>query len=532
MAPAPVAAPKVPPIAGGPQQQQKKKKNPPDRPQPAWLFPPKEENPVLTPKPKSEEEVKQEAAEYEDALNHLKRRVYSAPNIPAPPSHLLTMIGAFLAEYGFLSTGRLFTSERQARRKLNGWEDNIGSKLDKGTPSLVKIYKDWYRDWKNDETSSSESDDEEESTEEDAPAAKKGGKLSDSDEDESSESDSDSDVKMKDESRGSKKSKTEKKSSRPSASASTSSDSDDDDEEESKTVKTAPPLKQNVNSLINKLKRKASSPDAPATERANEPTKKQKVEATKTTATVSKPSPLQTPSSPPVTIARTTIVKVKSAEPDSSSSASSSGPSSASDSELKPDLKSTKASASLNVKKGDSKPVVTNRSSSEESEEEESDSSSSSESEGGVATANAPPTKSDTAITSKSRNSSTSSATVNGDSKKPSASSSADSSSSSATSDSEPDVSAIPAKKADSKSKPSTRPADRKGKPMTTKETAADANRISNAYIPNAYAERAHKDLSVTRGKGFTKEKNKKKRGSYRGGHLDLSGGRGYKFED
>jgi hypothetical protein len=30
-------------------QQKKKKKNAPDKPQPAWLFPPDEENPVLNP---------------------------------------------------------------------------------------------------------------------------------------------------------------------------------------------------------------------------------------------------------------------------------------------------------------------------------------------------------------------------------------------------------------------------------------------------------------------------------------------------
>jgi hypothetical protein len=55
---------------------------------------------------------------------------------------------------------------------------------------------------------------------------------------------------------------------------------------------------------------------------------------------------------------------------------------------------------------------------------------------------------------------------------------------------------------------------------------------VSNDYVPYAYAERAWKDLSVTRGKGFTKEKNKKKRGSYRGGPIDISGGKGFKFDD
>lgn len=36
----------------------------------------------------------------------------------------------------------------------------------------------------------------------------------------------------------------------------------------------------------------------------------------------------------------------------------------------------------------------------------------------------------------------------------------------------------------------------------------------SNKYVSYDYADRAYKDLSVTKGKGFTKEKNKKKRGT------------------
>ncbi len=39
----------------------------------------------------------------------------------------------------------------------------------------------------------------------------------------------------------------------------------------------------------------------------------------------------------------------------------------------------------------------------------------------------------------------------------------------------------------------------------------------------NDYGARASKDLVVTRGAGFRKEKNKKKRGSYRGGEITVS---------
>ncbi|RUS29814.1 SRP40, C-terminal domain-containing protein [Jimgerdemannia flammicorona] len=38
----------------------------------------------------------------------------------------------------------------------------------------------------------------------------------------------------------------------------------------------------------------------------------------------------------------------------------------------------------------------------------------------------------------------------------------------------------------------------------------------------NSYGFKAHNDLIVTKGKGFRTEKNKKKRGSYRGGQIDF----------
>ena len=63
-------------------------------------------------------------------------------------------------------------------------------------------------------------------------------------------------------------------------------------------------------------------------------------------------------------------------------------------------------------------------------------------------------------------------------------------------------------------------------------DTVVDERLASNAYVPYDYAQKAHEDLIVTRGKGFTKEKNKKKRGSYRGGFIDVDGKKGIKFED
>jgi hypothetical protein len=63
------------------------------------------------------------------------------------------------------------------------------------------------------------------------------------------------------------------------------------------------------------------------------------------------------------------------------------------------------------------------------------------------------------------------------------------------------------------------------------KDQYVDPRFASNEYQSYDYADRAHRDLIVTKGKGFTKEKNKKKRGSYRGGAIDLTP-KGIKFDD
>ena len=63
------------------------------------------------------------------------------------------------------------------------------------------------------------------------------------------------------------------------------------------------------------------------------------------------------------------------------------------------------------------------------------------------------------------------------------------------------------------------------------KDLQVDPRFASNKYVPYDYADRAHRDLSITKGKGFTKEKNKKKRGAYRGGYIDTAP-KGIKFDD
>ncbi|KAI0317576.1 SRP40, C-terminal domain-containing protein, partial [Amylostereum chailletii] len=53
----------------------------------------------------------------------------------------------------------------------------------------------------------------------------------------------------------------------------------------------------------------------------------------------------------------------------------------------------------------------------------------------------------------------------------------------------------------------------------------------SRGVSANDYGARASADLIVTRGDGFRKEKNKKKRGSYRGGEITMQS-HSFKFAD
>jgi hypothetical protein len=133
--------------------------------------------------------------------------------------------------------------------------------------------------------------------------------------------------------------------------------------------------------------------------------------------------------------------------------------------------------------------------------------------------------------------SSDSSATINGDSKKPSVSiSSASGRSSVTSSDSSTSKPGSTARLSPKKPEvPNLKKKHRgtKQTPLAALSTnATEQSYISNKYQNYEYAERAYKDLSVTRGKGFTKEKNKKKRGSYRGGAIDTAGGKSFKFAD
>ncbi|KAL9115208.1 MAG: hypothetical protein Q9227_001002 [Pyrenula ochraceoflavens] len=483
--------------------QPKKKKNAPDRPQPAWLFPPDEENPILNPKPKSNEKLQKEVEERNKSLDYMKRRVHAAPDRPAPPHLLLTLVGAFLTEYGFNSTSRLFTNERKARQVLNGWEDNLGQQLDTALPSLENIFKDFYHQWqagKADETSSSGSDDEDSSdsdsdvlvNESDAVVskqrrstnAKKLGRKSLESGSETSMSEKGAKIPSTEATRTKNKTRSKSTSASPSStssSPSSSSESDADDELEEAT-KHAPISTKTGNS-------KKQTP--PSSEKAKtETTNLKKRKATDTSPVSSESSSSSREQRPASKKAKTNAAKT--------------------------------ATPSAGEQPIHHKTEVSRDTSPSESDSSESSTSSDSESK-------------NHAEKSKESSASSSSATISGDGTQVSASKS--SPSSAEASDTSPDSNSndpASAKQALSVT-PKAVKKHQGAKPTPLAEaskSASGSSHPSNAYQSYNYADRAYQDLSITRGKGFTKEKNKKKRGSYRGGTIDISAGKGFKFAD
>jgi hypothetical protein len=470
----------------------KRKKHAPDRQQPEWLFPADSENPALKP---HKEPTEEEKLAKQRSIDFLSRRAVGAPMKSAPPVQLLNLIGAFLAEYNFTSTGRLFATERQGRSKIDGWKDNTGGKLEKGMPTLGKIYKEWRKEWEErrqlDMTSSDEEDDAATKREKMLARREKIEKLknnlkdnvtSSSGSSSSSESE-DSDVEMQDAPRA-RKSDTRKASISSSSSlSSTSSDSDADDEEEAPATKTSV-QKSKSNNLKRKSTSSSSSSGSSSSSSDEEAPKAKKVKAT--TKLSEKAAQSRKPTNKPAT--------GNSRQSSSGSSSDSSSSSSGSDSES-----STQSLAK--------KTPLPASSSTDSSFDSDSDSSSDDNKNAKL------PLSSDTSATLSDGH--------NGASAN--------------------DISAKPKLKAPTKNKkfsPPLPPTPAKKREVNEpfsripKDIKVDPRLASNAYIPYDYAQQAHQDLIVTKGKGFTKEKNKKKRGSYRGGYIDVEGKKGVKFDD
>ncbi|TVY29448.1 Nucleolar and coiled-body phosphoprotein [Lachnellula hyalina] len=501
-----------------------KRKNAPAKKQADWLFPssnPSSDKPASTSVPKSQNQDRSKNKEEKQlAKDLLKQRAGGASSKPAPPSQLVGLIGAFLSENEFASTTRAFRTESGSRGLAAEDVQNI--------PSLNTIYNEWLQLKVLDTPADSKA------------AVGENGKVTKKRKDKQAkveknkakvqESSGASDVEMTD--APPTKVSVKRSPSLSSSASSSSSDSDADDEKESPTTKTPSPKPKPKG-----LKRKAvssssesstSGPDSSSEEEAP------KVKKVKTKAN----SPSSSESS------------TSSSESDSSSDEAKVVKSSSSKSESS----SSDTGSSSDEEGSDTKKVAQTSSSSEsDSSESESDSSSNSIAQNiplpasdSDSSDSSSESDSDSTSSKKGALNSESSATLSDGAKKSTTSSSGSSSDSSSSNDSDEEPKSKKVAKSvvtvtERKLSPPLPPDPIIKKPFRktnvpfsriSSDIKVDERLASNAYVPYDYAQKAHEDLIVTKGKGFTKEKNKKKRGSYRGGYIDVEGKKGIKFED
>ncbi|KIM96317.1 hypothetical protein OIDMADRAFT_183121 [Oidiodendron maius Zn] len=420
------------------------------------------------------------------------------PANQSPPSELVGLVEAFLAENQYTNTSQTFAKENKARGQI---ESNINY-----APSLSAIYNEW-RQLKRGGPSAVE-----DASKQHVPLKSIKKDVSSSDSDSSSETSSDendSDVEMAD-TRPINKEVGRKSSS--SASSSSSSDSDADDENETPVIKASSPKKPKVNTLKRKehpdTNSSSSDSDSDSTSESSSEDEAPKAKKAKTDASSSSEDSSDSSSaseSDSDSSSENKTAKTKQVDPEPISSGSESSSESDSDSD------SSTHSIAQKVPLPESDSVSTS----------DSDSDSDSDNEDNKQTSDTSATLSDHAKKSASSAESSSGASSSGSEIKPKVASKAE---------------AAPLRKLS----PPLPPNPVKDLPRKTNERFSripqniqvDQRLASNAYVPYDYAQRAHEDLIVTKGKGFTKEKNKKKRGSYRGGYIDVEGKKGIKFDD
>lgn len=528
------------------QKSKKRKKNEPDNLQPDLVHPPHQQNPVLTPKPVSEKRKREEKQHHDTSAKPLHHESLDVPIKPAPPGILLTLVGAFLTSYGFHDTLRQYTTELASRKKLNAWPIELETKLPNGFPDLVTIYEDRYKEYQKktqpDPTSIGSGDSRAAKV---VQLSKKKGKqekafdagveetsssgISDSSDDSSSESSSesssaedDSDVEMKD----AIQAKIERqKRLLPSSSSTSSSTSDSDaDDEEEATAKKALSIKKDSSKLSTKSKQKSSSKPSSISDllpHSNPSSLIEKKHNTKITPQSSEAVKITTSKN----IEKRQLLKASKAASSSSSSSSSTSSSSESSEDEKlvanpkpqAKTKSTPSAASISSPSSSDEEIPpppkfkasrsTKKLSKTPSNSKLELPISKSATDSSVTLDVSSPIKPSAHPTAVTLVRSTDAAPTS--SKRPYPTSPDD------------EATTVPAKK------PRNVPFQR-----VPSDTKVDPKLASNAYRGHDYGDKAHNDLSVTRGKGFTKEKNKKKRGSYRGGVIDVTGGKGIKFDD
>jgi len=482
-----------------------KRRTPAGQKQPEWLFPSKA-NPAPTPISQLEDRL--ENKDKKLAKDFLRRRAAGEPPKSDAPPQLLKLVSAFLTEYGFTKAAQALETERKGRGETaEGSED---------TPSLDTIYTEWHVAKGQIKGLGADTSAVEVKPIKKGKSSKQDSSSSESDS-ESESSSYDSDVEMADAPLP-KKLSSRRSSSSTSSTSSSSSDSDADDEE------NFPVKVQSPKPKVNRLKRKAASSsesssesDSSSSSSSDEEgpkTKKVKTELAEVSSDSDSSSEEDCPSNSESSSEgdNSKVKKTKAVNGSFESETSSSDSDSDSD--------SSKDSIAQKIPLPDSDP--------------DSEPSSESDSESSIEDAKKKPVV----------NSDTSATLSDGPKKMTPSDDSSDDSTSSSDSEAE-------SKQTKTNNKPlltfkrelspplppdpvAKLPKKKINEPFSRipKDIKVDERLASNAYVPYDYAQKAHEDLIVTRGKGFTKEKNKKKRGSYKGGYIDVEGKKGIKFED
>lgn len=399
-----------------------------------------------------------------------KKRFGNPDKIPDPL--LIALISQFLSNHGFNSSLRIFNTERRKRPKKHQIiTDTYGEKYTQGIPQLDEIFR-MFMTKQNAKKLAKPGAESKTKSASPSSANSKSESSSDSSEE---ETDASSDIESTNlTSANGAKPTTPTKSSSPSS-------SDSDDVSDNSAVGGIP--EPNAHSTKKSLKRKASSSSSDSSSSSSSSSESE-----------SDSSEEQIPPAKRAKI-EDSLHNTSDNNGDNKSESSSSS-SSSSESENQPVKRTTgRAEAVTNSRS-------TNSDSTSSSESDSSSSASSSDEHEAEAEQETP--KDDTAATTLVEASSDTSVTITGD------------------------VNPVQSSVAIGKKHIGARPS----KLAELSANARDGEYISNDYVSYNYADRAYNDLSVTRGKGFTKEKNKKKRGSYRGGAIDTSGGKGFKFED
>jgi len=422
----------------------------------------------------------------------------AAPTLSQPPAQLMNLIENFLSEHNFESAHREFTKQRVKK----GWTEakKEGSKA-KEHHSLVNVFQTW-------ETSLSKT-----GRGSDIKAKiDKVTKVSSSEDSSDTSSDSgssdsdtgDNDVEMED---------VEDSPSSESSSSDSDSDSDSESESESEEVENTKaglgsnPLKRKVESSSESSSDSGSDSDSDSgsSETSARPAKRAKKDSSSGSDSGT------------------------SSDSDSGSSSESGSDSSSdsdSDSDSNSDSEAEKKAAAKTLKKAAAVPLPVG-SSSDSSSDSDSDSSGSSSS-------------SDSDSSSDKNKSAAKKKTAKKEDPKAISTNSSDSSRT--LGKTSPEIFPVstfaplppdPAK-ANNRGKGNGNGQKKAIEPFSRvrKDVFVDPRLSSNAFSGHDWGRQAHEDLIVTKGKGFTKEKNKKKKGSYRGGFIDTNAKGGIKFDD